>query len=350
MNNMHNNNNNNNIDKNNIKKYIYDLQQQINNTCNNNTKNITNIKENLDELDNYTECDESIKLQIEDLHDKYNKLLIKTKINEKKITTDIKNLYELIKSPGISTSDYQYNGLNNGLNNKPIINSNSRLFIYEDTSQIHKLYIDHDKQYSYAFITMTGGGGAGGVGFIDGLFYYSGGGGGGAASIINKPVKIYQGCVFKIKVGAGGSQSHNRHGSSSCITVIYPDCTRIKITAMGGCNACPTLAHETVTCGGCGGISDLTEINNGNDGAPGVLSIPSQMCACGADGGSSSLYEGGAGGGSYFMIGGRAGNQKSLIGCDGKYGSGGGGSAPRMVFNKKLSGNGGDGIIIINLV
>ena len=114
------------------------------------------------------------------------------------------------------------------------------------------------------------------------------------------------------------------------------------------CNLSPNNLEDNIY-GGAGGCSLYNCCFAGNDGENGSVCIPSQFSSRAGCGGFSSLYKGGNGGSNYFCIGGSSGNLESLIGEDGKYGSGGGGSVSRskLDIKTKLSGRGGDGIIII---
>lgn len=298
-----------------------------------------------------------LKLQIEDSNIKYKQLLKQKNFADeryKQIVHELDNLYNLV---GDNTS--------NTLNICNTSNSCKKCLVFDEPGKCYTHTVECDAQY--IFITMVGGGGAGGVGHVVGSYYYSGGGGGGSACIVNKPVKVGCGYILNIYVGVGGSQNPFQEATTSTIEIVSPYGDTVCVSAAAGSNAYPTMCCEQNVCGGDGGSSgtETTEFNNinnniinntnlinvanGNNGQNGVTSIPSQMSAYGGKGGSTMLYTGGAGGGTYFASGGTGGNSVVLIGQDGQYGSGGGGSAPKSTVNKteKVSGNGGDGVIIV---
>lgn len=203
------------------------------------------------------------------------------------------------------------------------------------------------------FITMVGGGGAGGIGYIEGMYFYSGGGGGAGSCIIKKPVMIKPETVIKIKVGNGGCQNNDGDGKDTIVEIINLSET-ITIIASGGFSGNPKyidncVCYDKNISGGKGGCTELVCFLKGNDGEDGIVSIPSHMCAIGGNGGASSMHIGGKGGGNYFSGGGSGGHLDNIIGKDGQNGSGGGGSCPRakINYNSAMSGNGGNGIVII---
>lgn len=206
-------------------------------------------------------------------------------------------------------------------------------------------YINPTKVYRYTinrpiniiYVTMIGGGGAGGIGHLDG-YYYSGGGGGAGACFFRKPFPIVKGCVLNITVGMGGDISKNEHGQPSYIEIIYPDGNNKTLSVEGGKNGKSDNTLNTDVSGGHGGKSEFVSIYDGNKGENGQQGLPSFASVYGGKGGSSMLSHGGKGG-----------TEDNLIGIDGIFGGGGGGSVPRILTNMKgkLSGNGGSGLIII---
>ena len=283
------------------------------------------------------------------------------------------------------------------------INQNS--YLYTDVTKKHTLNIAENVKIIY--ITAIAGGGAGGIGFINGMYYYSGGGGGGGSCMVKKPIHVVEHTVININVGRGGSQMENIDGGDTIIEIIYPNNDKDVLCIAGGKNACPTKdiiinknnyvntssnANSNLVLGGTGGISSTTALFNGDVGNNGNISVPSQPIPTAGDGGSTIMSNGGSGvgnisllsqplsttgnrelnttsndnnignssnyyltgkgGNNYFNKGGRSGNIDHFTGEDGSYGSGGGGSYPRynINFNNKLSGNGGNRIVIIETV
>lgn len=253
---------------------------------------------------------------------------------------------------------------------------------FTDTEKIHQFVIP--EKINLIFVTIVGGGGAGGVGFCSNQYFYSGGGGGAGACIIKKPVKVEPNLILYIKVGNGGKSKEMKGGENSSIRFCIRSSDN-KIKAKGGKNGYPQLrdncSMDLKVDGGEGGelcypflsgcagedgkmIPTNSCHNNyhksykkcdynfpGKDGCDGEISFPSGPTSCPGAGGCSVFYEGGCGGTNYFSEGGMCGNNYNPIGYDGHYGSGGGGSCPKYKLNycDKLSGNGGDGIVIIEL-
>lgn len=218
--------------------------------------------------------------------------------------------------------------------------------IYREIDKIYQFKIDKD--INLAFLTMVGGGGAGGIGFVKGMYYYSAGGGGAGACYIKKPIEVQKGAIINIKVGKGGCITNNTNGEDSYVEIIHINGKKEVIIANGGKNGFPSMILDDAIKGGDGGES-INHCLSGNSGNPGKISIPSRYVAMGGDGASSHFYKGGAGGGNYFAKGGNGGNESIILGLDGSFGSGGGGSAPRMQLNMEeiLSGNGGNGMVMI---
>lgn len=254
------------------------------------------------------------------------------------ITNEINNLYDLFDDQYISPCK-------NKCESKQKCCQKS--FYFTDPNIVHKYVSDSN---TIIFITMVGGGGAGGIGFIDGYYYYSGGGGGAGSSYIKKPLQVYVGTILYITVGSG-AKIHRDLNTDTVIEIIHPDRQKETLIAKGGQNGCPSLKYEQCVDGGLGGISQCCPVFSGRNGFPGRISIPSQISAAAGNGASSILYEGGVGGSSYFSVGGQSGQINQIIGQDGQFGSGGGGSAPKLVIDQsqKLSGDGGNGIVIIEI-
>jgi hypothetical protein len=253
---------------------------------------------------------------------------------------------------------------------------------FTDTESIHQFIVP--EKINLIFVTIVGGGGAGGIGYCSNNYFYSGGGGGAGACVIKKPVKVEPNLIIYVKVGKGGNAKERKHGENSSIRFCMKSDDN-KIKTKGGKNGYPRLnddcSLELKIDGGEGGelcypflsgcdgedgkmIPTKSCHNNyykcykkcdynfpGKDGCDGEISFPSGPTSCPGNGGCSLFYDGGCGGTNYFSEGGKSGNHNNPIGCDGIYGSGGGGSCPKYKLNfcKKLSGNGGDGMVIIEL-
>lgn len=204
------------------------------------------------------------------------------------------------------------------------------------------------------FVTMVGGGGAGGVGIASNFYFYGGGGGGAGACLIKKPIELRPRAMVYISVGKGGTSDPGGycHGGETIIEIRYNGITEIRLIVAGGANGSPTKDSSgpgISTSGGTGGSSATVSIFAGANGENGTVSIPSQAFAQSGSGGASALASGGRGGGNYISPGGNGGNESDVCGQDGNYGSGGGGSCPRHNLDGvvKLSGNGGNGMVLI---
>lgn len=253
----------------------------------------------------------------------------------------------------------------------PILISNivSDKLTISNTNAIYTIVNDLDIN-CMLYITMTSGGGAGGIGKIMGNLFISGSGGGGGSSILNKPLHIAPNQYLCIKLGKGGSAKNNQNGENSYLKlndenndILY------ELVMEGGKNGNPSICdidslhinYEQDINGGLGGNNNLScgsgsKINNylsGQNGCSGQIGIPSQLVAIGGTGGSSHLEKGGNGGGSFLCsggYGGNSGNTPNIIGQNGRYGSGGGGSVPLSNHNiDKLSGDGGNSIAFIQI-
>ena len=326
--------------------------------------------------------------QLDTINKNYMKLLDRQNgenARYKQIIGELDNLYLLLEANYDNIEKLSQAVNNNANNANNCINCN-RLF-YTCPNKIHKLVIDKD--INLIFITIIGAGGAGGMGCVKDMYYYSGGGGGAGSCYIKKPVEVRNGTILNIKVGKGGTIKDNLDGEDSYVEVnnLYTD--NAIVVAQGGKNGClsytnalccmdGTCENIHIVCGGSGGKNNTcVTCFDGCDGDPGQISVPSQFAANGGNGGTSHFYNGGNGGGNYFNSGGIGGNYLNLnnnviitnpndpvypvnpvypinvddiiVGKDGKYGSGGGGSAPRLNIdiNAKLSGDGGNGFVMI---
>ncbi len=223
---------------------------------------------------------------------------------------------------------------------------------YTECGVVHEYTIDIDT--NIMFVVMVGGGGAGGVGCVNGFYYYGGGGGGAGACVFKKPIRICKGCIVQVSIGEGGCSIKGTDGGNTYIKIIYPNGESCVHIVSGGKNGYPYKnPTEIDVSGGEGGTSDISKCLAGEDGLPGQIALPSYSSANGGNGGNSCFCKGGDGGSNILSIGGAGGKYDvgDLIGKDGEYGSGGGGSAPRILTGKeeKLSGNGGSGLVIIEI-
>ena len=290
---------------------------------------LDNVKADKEETD-------YLKAQLSSIGNQYDALLGQQKINDTRynqILTELNNLYDLV-----TINQENITNITNIINNEYDL---TKVIVYEQVNITNTLKIDVD---SYVFITMVGGGGAGGIGYINNIYYYGGGGGGSGSFIVNKPIQVVAGTIIYTTVGEGGDISVPRNGGSSTVIILDPSGNTETIIVCGGKNGHPSDPSDTSVLGGAGGSCDGCIITKGIDGDPGTISVPSQISAIGGKGGCSNFDSGGAGGGTYSIE-----NSVILIGEDGRLGSGGGGSAPRMLIEGKLSGYGGNGIIILNI-
>ncbi|CAH6421090.1 Hypothetical protein KVN_LOCUS130 [uncultured virus] len=263
------------------------------------------------------------------------KTLLVKKLFGKSSTNINKKLKELKKKKDINQKDEELKYI-------PILTI-EKVYYFINTDTIYKFLIPVNVKN--IFLTMIGGGGAGGIGYVQNYYYYSGGGGGAGAYLIKKPIAVNGGEIVSLKVGKGGIATQNE-GEESYIIIILGNIQN-KYSIEGGKNGNPsTIFRDNFLNGGSGGISGYSSIQDGESGYDGEVNLPSQPNANGGNGANSYFGKGGTGG--YF----NEENIISLIGKDGSYGSGGGGSSPRTNFdlNSKLSGNGGDGFILIEMI
>ena len=314
--------------------------------------NINNIKQELQNISCKLKCisasnnnNELIQLQINSINEYHKTLINKIDCANNRyiqILNEIDNLYLLVENNDDKITNFSHLEVTN----KPIeCSSCDKCIIFRSTESEHMFKYDGDS--SVLFVTMIGGGGAGGVGYIEGIYYYSGGGGGAGACYVKKPIEINKGDTVIVKVGKGGVYN-DFHGEDTYIKIVHINKKTTIVIARGGKNGHPYKYGDKMTNGGEGGVS-LNKCFSGDNGMNGKITIPSQYAVCGGDGANSHYYNGGYGGGNYFNTGGEGGNSEILIGEDGKYGSGGGGSAPKFEIkdDAKISGNGGNGFVLI---
>ena len=134
---------------------------------------------------------------------------------------------------------------------------------------------------------------------------------------------------------------------ASLIEITRPDKTKETIIIGAGQGGNPQNCSNNIE-GGQGGQTDNC-ILGGCDGAPGTISLPSYICSSGGNGGASLFHKGGVGGSSLFYSGGLGGDEHNLLGGNGRWGSGGGGSL-KFIKNdsEQRSGNGGNALVRID--
>lgn len=297
--------------------------------------------------------------QLNVINKKMHELIKKQEYNDTRYLQIIKEIDYITLTTENNHDNIDNNSSNNNCGGNKI--SSNRL-IYVDTSQIHKYVIKED--VDLVFITMAGGGGAGGIGFINGSYYYSGGGGGAGASYVKIPLKVKKNDILYIKIGKGGDIINGSHGENTYIELV--GCENKTLIACGGKNGNPSYdfitkefenigLNETfddkILLGGDGGSNKLNKCFSGDGGEDGIITTPSQLCGFAGNGGPNNFYRGGIGGHNYFHEGGKGGeiHNNNFIGEDGKFGSGGGGTTSILRHSdyNKLSGYGGDGFLII---
>lgn len=216
-------------------------------------------------------------------------------------------------------------------------------FITKSTTK--PMHIDTSKDLLR--VTLTGGGGSGGIGYVDGMTYYAGGGGGSGATIVDYPVNIKSIQSLTIIIGKGGKRGNN--GESTIVDITYTNGCKKQLVGAGGLSGMPNASNRknTSMVGGIGGNHPFLPHLNGLPGLSGCVTLPSQMtCRHGA----SAYGIGGSGGASYHREGGHGGHMCKLGGYDGRFGSGGGGSCPRSSIseNDSMVGKGGDGLVLLS--
>jgi hypothetical protein len=303
-----------------------DGSHNYHNICNNITNN-SNLEEEIDFL----------QLQINEIHNKYKQIC------DKNSSQNVR--YNQLLGE-IDTMHFIMGCLTDNVNTCSCSDTKSCCSkIYKDTT-IEHIFIP-PKDISIIFITLVGGGGAGGIGHTSGFEYLSGGGGGGGSTILKMPICMKPDIIFKIHIGKGGCSTTGMNGEDTVVEIVC-DNEIIKLVANGGMNGFPSINLGNDVSGGKGGINCENDVLSGQDGKPGSISNPSQFPPTGGNGGCSLFYKGGKGGGTFFNGGGNGGNDINMIGENGSYGSGGGGSVPQINIdiNVQLSGKGGDGYVI----
>ena len=347
-----------------------DLQNEINqlqNTIRRITYTTNTIKSqiNCDTIDssqgNVSNLDdiEYLQMQINNLNQKLTTLLSIKNVSDtryQQIVSELDNIYTLVGN------NYTNNN-NNSETNNTIVCCTQQL-IFTDTSGEHTYVIDNSNTVMI-FLTMVGGGGGGGIGYVDQFYYYSGGGGGAGSAVFKVPITVSLGTILKIKIGKGGDTCLNVNGEKSYVKIIYPSGETNIIEVDGGLNGQPIIntnsqinpTLNTDVTGGNGGSGTINALN-GQNGDNGEIAVPSFPNPQSGDGGDSAFSQGGDGGSNLFSRGGigARSTDTNRIGKHGKFGSGGGGSLPRIITNQilssgeVLSGLGGDGLVIIELV
>ena len=179
------------------------------------------------------------------------------------------------------------------------------------------------------WLTMIGGGGAGGIG-QNGSMFSGGGGGGAGAALVSVPIAVNSRQSLQLFVGQGGTAS-NPDGQDSIVRLYDVNNNLIsQFTAQGGKGALFDVA-------GASGVASAKHVLSGDNGAAGSIVMPSMGSAPGGNGGSSFFAAGG--------LGALTATNGSLTGTNGVNGSGGGGSA----IGSSAGGNGGNGFIRITI-
>ena len=184
-------------------------------------------------------------------------------------------------------------------------------------------------------VTAAGGGGAGGLGSTNGGVYYGGGGGGAGASSMLTPIKLdpTMPTFCTVVIGDGGNSPSANGGDTS---IIFNQGGNVvgSIVCHGGTGG----QAGPVCSGGAGGQHNLHPSTYGLNGGNGTFGVPSLTTVTGGSGGISWFAPGGLGAFTWVVDG-----LPSLIGQNGQFGAGGGGSVPGVT----LTGNGGDGFVAI---
>lgn len=232
---------------------------------------------------------------------------------------------------------------------KPKSNCNGqRKFIICDTNKVHCLSF---KKAAEVRLTAVAGGGAGGIGFIKAITFINGAGGS-AGEHMEKLLHIDAGTIMEIKLGKGGDAKLERQGEPTSVKI--KKLGKIEDFACpGGRNGHPYLSeivqvnqltvpidadqnlHNLIEPGKLDNLQEPTQ-----NGQPGSFSLPSFPNLPGGGGCSSQTGTGG----SPIVTG----NER---GCGDK-GSGGGGSIANDIdlCKEKLSGCGGDGYAIVEIL
>ncbi|MDD4930921.1 MAG: hypothetical protein PHG66_02045 [Candidatus Colwellbacteria bacterium] len=179
------------------------------------------------------------------------------------------------------------------------------------------------------FISLVGGGGAGGLGTIKDGISFSGGGGGSGFGIREIPIRITDVSNVSIdcKIGKGGCG----------VTPLGGD-TIVKIIVNGSENTCLTGGGGNPGGSGSknnGGLGGYGQNTRSKGGFKGSTSIPSHPPIGGS--GGASLFAAGGKGTSYHL--------QDLSEGNGKCGSGGGGKIPTSPYETPTKG--GDGFVMV---
>lgn len=355
----------------------YSIKEQLNCDPSNNHQNLDHSS-TLDEID-------YLQMQINNINQKLTSLLSLKNVSDvryQQLVSEVDNIYVLLENNYSSLFNYDCDTHNNNTSQNTSTCCYKQL-VFTDPSEEYCYMIDNS-EITMIFVTMVGGGGGGGIGYVDQFYYYSGGGGGAGSVIFKAPITVNVGCVVKIKVGKGGDTCANTNGGESYVKVVCPNGESNTITVSGGINAGPSINPNnefslsdpnlsTSVDGGDGGSGETSALT-GESGGSGEIAVPSfpnpeagsggdSAFSIGGSGGSNTstnttetVHCAGNGGSNLFSRGGRGAKSTdtSRIGRDGKFGSGGGGSLPRIITNtnllsnnEKLSGLGGDGLVII---
>lgn len=209
-----------------------------------------------------------------------------------------------------------------------------------DEKNKHSLLIDEDSVVDIPlgvkeiFLSLVGGGGAGGLGVIKDGISFSGGGGGAGHGFGSIPIKITDNSVVTLecKIGKGGNGVTPPGGNTSVNIVVNGNV----YTCLIGGGGHPG-GNGFTNNGGLGGVLNGQNVRakGGVKGSANITSYP----PIGGSGGAS-LFAAGGKGTSYHM--------RDHSESNGKWGSGGGGKIPTSPYETPTKG--GDGFVIVEYI
>ena len=185
------------------------------------------------------------------------------------------------------------------------------------------------------FVSLVGGGGAGGIGSIKDNISFSGGGGGSGNGFKSVSIKITNNSSVYIEcvIGKGGSQL-SQAGEDTVIRIMVDGREFTTLVGGGGEPGGNGINNK----GGLGGILNNQYNVRAKSGMKGSSTI--LTCSPIAGNGGASLFSPGGKGGSY--------NLQDPLESFGKYGSGGAGKIPTTQF--ETPNPGGDGFVIVEYI
>jgi len=206
----------------------------------------------------------------------------------------------------------------------------------------HSLLIDNDvvteipHGIKEIFLSLVGGGGAGGLGIIKDGISFSGGGGGAGHGLRGISVQIADNPHIKVDCHIGkGGDGVSPVGGDTIVKIIVNGSVYLTLTGGGGSPGGSGISNN----GGLGGKLNGENIRASNsNGNKGSACIPSHPPTGGS--GGTSLFAAGGKGTSYHL--------QDLSEGNGKWGSGGGGKIPTSPY--EVPTKGGDGFVIIEYI